>query len=40
MTSRGLRGPDIDWEEKLEVVNAIRRSERGEKCQCVGAQYT
>jgi len=27
MTSRGLRGPDVDWEEKLEVVNAIRKNE-------------
>lgn len=25
MTSQGLRGPDIDWEGKFEVVNAFRR---------------
>jgi hypothetical protein len=30
MTWRGLRGLDIDWEEKLEVVDAIRINERGE----------
>jgi len=30
MTSQGLRGLDIDWEEKLEVVNAFPNNERGE----------
>jgi len=36
MTSQGLRGLDIDWEEKLEVVNAFRINERRE-CRCIGA---
>jgi len=36
MTSQRLRGLDIDWEEKLEVVNAFRINERRE-CRCVGA---
>jgi hypothetical protein len=30
MTSQRLRGLDIDWEEKLEVVNAFRIKRRGE----------
>jgi len=39
MMSRGLRGLDIDWEEKLEVVNAIRIKREGRECRCIGAHY-
>jgi hypothetical protein len=37
MTSQGLRGVDIDWEEKLEVVNAFRIKREGRECRCIGA---
>jgi len=37
MTSQGLRGLDIDWEEKLEVVNAFRIKREGRECRCIGA---
>jgi len=38
MTSRGLRGLDIDWEEKLEVGNAFRIKRERRECRCIGAQ--
>ena len=36
VTSQGLRGLDIDWEEELEAVNVFRINERRE-CRCFGA---
>jgi len=39
MTSQGSRGLDIDWEEKLEVVNAFRINERGENAGVLAHMY-
>ena len=37
MTSQGLQGLDIDWKEKLEVVDAFRIKREGRECRCIGA---